>query len=113
VMASAEIPCEAQRTMPHGAEWHDGGSAGFTQFPGCFRTSIRHSLGFGIVKEVMKSKSMCVIQNCLTLWVHPNEVKVNRCAVSVPCRSILCAPIQAFSLPWSTASVRAQLSGSV
>jgi len=42
-----------------------------------------------------------------------HEVKGNRCAVSVPCRSILCAPIQAFSLPWSTASVRAQLSGSV
>jgi hypothetical protein len=45
--------------------------------------------------------------------VQSNEVKGNRCAVSLPCRSILCAPIQAFSLPWSTASVRAQLSGSV
>lgn len=43
--------------MPHGAEWHDGGSAGFMQFPGRFRTSNRHSLGFGIVTEVMKSKS--------------------------------------------------------
>lgn len=57
LMASAEIPVKAQRTMPHGAELHDGGSTGFTQFPERFRTSIRHSLGFGIVTKRMPADS--------------------------------------------------------
>ena len=46
--------------MPHGAEWHDGGSAGFTQFPERFRTSIRHSLGFGIVAEFVEEEMSAI-----------------------------------------------------
>jgi hypothetical protein len=41
--------------MPHGADRHNGGSAGFTLFQERFRTSTRHSPGFGIVPHAVRA----------------------------------------------------------
>jgi hypothetical protein len=65
--------------MPHGAEWHDGGSAGFTQFPERFRTSIRHSLGFGIVAEGVKpDPAKSQLETCRNQVVGTNRIGMIR-----------------------------------
>ena len=46
-----------------------------------------------------QSNGTCVIQNCLSMGVHPNTLLPARCAVGVPYASSRCELNRAFSIP--------------